>query len=47
MVITIEPGVIFGSSLLMVQEEVVVVTQDGAELLTRRSPPELPVTPTS
>jgi Xaa-Pro dipeptidase len=43
MVITIEPGFIFGDGLLMVEEEAVAITADGAELLTRRAPAELPV----
>jgi Xaa-Pro aminopeptidase len=43
MVITIEPGFIFGDGLLMVEEEAVAITADGTELLTRRAPAELPV----
>jgi Xaa-Pro dipeptidase len=43
MVITIEPGFVFGDGLLMVEEEAVAITADGAELLTRRAPAELPV----
>ncbi len=43
MVITIEPGMSFGDGKTMVQEENIVVRENGAELLTRRAPAELPV----
>ncbi len=43
MVITLEPGMEFAPGKLMVHEENVVITEAGAELLTRRAPPELPV----
>jgi Xaa-Pro aminopeptidase len=45
MVITIEPSLMFEPSMLMMHEEVVVVTDVGAELLTRRASAELPVLP--
>ena len=43
MVITIEPGVYFAPSQLMLHEENLVVTEGGHELLTRRATPELQV----
>ncbi len=43
MVLTLEPSVETGPGLMMVAEEVIVVQEDGARLLTERAPPELPV----
>ena len=43
MVITIEPGMVFAPGKLMVHEENIVITESGAELLSRRAPPEMPV----
>ena len=43
MVITIEPGMSFAPGKVMVHEENVVITEDGAELLTHRAPPEMPI----
>jgi Xaa-Pro dipeptidase len=46
MVITLEPSMSFtyeGQARIMVQEENVVVTDDGYELLTTRTPPEMPL----
>ena len=43
MVITIEPGMEFAPGKLMVHEENVLITEAGAELLSRRAPPEMPV----
>ncbi|MCB9078285.1 MAG: aminopeptidase P family protein [Anaerolineaceae bacterium] len=43
MVITLEPGLNIGSGRMMVHEENIVIRGDGAELLTRRAPAELPV----
>ena len=43
MVLTIEPSLSYGDGLMMVHEENIVVRADGAELLTRRAPPDLPV----
>ena len=43
MVLTIEPGMEYAPGKTIVHEENVVVREDGAELLTRRAPRELPV----
>ncbi len=43
MVVTIEPAMGFGGGKTMVHEENVVIRENGAELLTRRAPAELPV----
>ncbi|MDH3451947.1 MAG: Xaa-Pro peptidase family protein [Gammaproteobacteria bacterium] len=43
MVITLEPGMVFGDGKLMVHEEDVVVREDGYELLSQRAAPELVV----
>ncbi|MFO1091340.1 MAG: Xaa-Pro peptidase family protein [Hyphomicrobiales bacterium] len=43
MVLTIEPGMEYAPGKSLVHEENVVVRADGAELLTRRAPRELPV----
>ena len=43
MVLTIEPSLVFDDDRLMVAEENVLVTPDGATLLTRRAPRDLPV----
>ncbi len=43
MVITIEPGMEYEAGKMIVHEENVVITPDGAQLLTRRAPRELPV----
>jgi Xaa-Pro aminopeptidase len=43
MVLTLEPGMSFAPGKVMVHEENIVVRADGAELLTRRAAPELPV----
>ncbi len=43
MVLTLEPGMTFAKDKVMVHEENLVVREDGAELLTRRAAPELPV----
>jgi Xaa-Pro dipeptidase len=42
MVLTIEPGIEYAPARMIVHEENVVVTGDGAALLTRRAPRELP-----
>jgi Xaa-Pro aminopeptidase len=43
MVLTLEPGMSFAPGKVMVHEENIVVRAEGAELLTRRAAPELPV----
>lgn len=43
MVVTIEPGMCFAPGKLMVHEENIVVREDGAELLSRRADPQMPV----
>ena len=43
MVLTLEPSLSYGSGLMMVHEEDIVVTADGAALLTDRALPELPI----
>jgi len=43
MVLTLEPGVQIGPGRSMVHEENIVVTDDGAKLISRRAPAELPV----
>ena len=43
MVLTLEPSLGYGDGLIMAHEENIVIRADGAELLTRRAPPELPV----
>ena len=43
MVLTIEPSLSYGDGKIMVHEENIVLRDDGAELLTERAAPELPV----
>ncbi len=43
MVLTIEPSLSIDADRCMVHEENLVVTSDGAELLTRRAPGDLPI----
>ncbi len=43
MVITLEPSMTVEAGKIMVHEENIVIREDGAELLTRRAPPELPI----
>ncbi|NKB64830.1 MAG: M24 family metallopeptidase [Gammaproteobacteria bacterium] len=43
MVMTLEPGMTFLPGKQMVHEENIVITEDGAEWLTRRASPELPI----
>jgi Xaa-Pro aminopeptidase len=43
MVLTLEPGLVWAPGKAMVHEENLVVRADGAELLSRRAAPELPV----
>ena len=43
MVLTIEPGMSFASGKEMVHEENILITEEGARILTRRAPAEMPV----
>lgn len=43
MVLTLEPSLSLGDGRMMVHEENIVIGADGAEWLSRRAPPELPV----
>jgi Xaa-Pro aminopeptidase len=43
MVLTLEPGITIGPGQMMVHEENIVIRDGGAELLTHRAPPALPV----
>ena len=43
MVLTLEPGMTFAPGRMMVHEEDIVIREDGAALLTRRAPRELPI----
>ena len=43
MVLTLEPGMQFGENKIMVHEENLVIREEGPQLLTRRTPEELPV----
>lgn len=43
MVLTLEPSLSYGEGLMMVHEENIVIRADGAELLSERAAPELPV----
>jgi len=42
-VLTLEPGMEFAPGKQMVHEENIVITEDGASLLSRRAPAEIPV----
>lgn len=43
MVLTLEPSVSYGANHMMVHEENILITSQGAELLTQRAAPELPI----
>ena len=43
MVLTLEPGMIFAPNKMMVHEENIVIREQGAELLSRRAEPQLPI----
>ncbi len=42
-VMTLEPGMEFASGKLMVHEENIVITETGAEYLSRRALPKMPI----
>jgi Xaa-Pro aminopeptidase len=43
MVITLEPSLNYGSGMMMVHEENIVVRRDGAQLLSSRASLDLPI----
>ena len=43
MIMTIEPAMTFAPNRQMVHEENIVITEDRAQLLTRRAPAEIPI----
>lgn len=43
MVMTLEPGLNYGNGLTMVHEENIVIRDNGAEILSQRAAPQLPV----
>jgi len=43
MVITLEPGMEFASGKMMVHEENIVITENGAEMLSKRAAAEMPI----
>jgi Xaa-Pro aminopeptidase len=43
MVITLEPGMEFASGKMMVHEENIVITENGAEMLSKRTAAEMPI----
>lgn len=43
MVLTLEPSLSYGDHLIMVHEENILITEHGAELLTMRAAPSLPI----
>ena len=43
MVMTLEPGMTYADGKQMVHEENIVITEDGARLLTRRASETLPL----
>ncbi|MCL2916094.1 Xaa-Pro peptidase family protein [Shewanella corallii] len=43
MVMTLEPGMVYAPGKSMVHEENIVITENGAEWLSRRAAPELPI----
>ena len=43
MVLTIEPGMSFAPGKEMVHEENILITEEGARILTRRAPTEMPI----
>ena len=43
MIVTLEPGMTFAPGKQMVHEENLLITEDGAEMLSRRAAAEIPV----
>ena len=43
MILTLEPGMTFAEGKQMVHEENIVITEDGAQMLSQRAPGEMPI----
>ena len=43
MVLTLEPSMMIGADKMMVHEENILITNGGAQFLTKRAAPELPI----
>ena len=43
MVLTIEPGMEYAEGKMIVHEENIVIRKNGAELITKRAPKEIPI----
>ena len=43
MVLTIEPGLEYAPGKMIVHEENIIINKDGAELITKRAPKEIPI----
>jgi len=43
MVLTLEPSLALSGGKMMVHEENILLTADGAELLSKRAAPQLPI----
>ncbi len=43
MVLTIEPGMEYANGKMIVHEENIIIRKDGAELITKRAPKEIPI----
>ena len=43
MAMTLEPGMVFAPGRMLVHEENIAITEDGARWLTERAPREMPI----
>ncbi len=43
MIITLEPSIELNKNLMLVQEENILITEDGCKLLSTRTPEKLPI----
>ncbi len=43
MIITLEPSIELGKNTILVQEENILITEDGYKLLSTRTPEKLPI----
>ena len=43
MVLTIEPGIEYEQGKMIVHEENIIIRKDGAEIITKRTPREIPI----